>query len=45
MGGEDGCDVDVSLATKGDGESGLPFVEVGDDGNIELAGDVLEEDM
>ena len=41
VGGEDGGDVDVSLAAEGDGEAGLPFVEVGDNGAVELARDVL----
>ena len=42
MGGEDGRDVDMTLAAEGDGEAGLPLVEVGDDGLIELARDVLQ---
>ena len=37
VGGEDGGDVDVSLAAEGDGKAGLPFVEVGDNGAVELA--------
>ena len=41
VGGEDGGDVDVSLAAEGDGEAGMPFVEVGDNGAVELARDVL----
>ena len=41
MGGKDSGDVDVSLAAEGDGEAGLPFVEVGDNGAVELARDVL----
>ena len=41
MRGEDGGDVDMSLAAEGDGEAGLPFVEVGDNGAVELARDVL----
>lgn len=31
MGGEDGGDVDVALAAEGNGDAGLPFVEVADD--------------
>ena len=41
VGGEDDGDVDVLLAAEGDGEAGLPFVEVGDNGTFELAQDVL----
>ena len=41
VGGEDGGDVDVSLAAEGDGDAGLPFVEVGNNGAVELAQDVL----
>ena len=43
MGREDGSDVDVPLAAERDGEACLPLVEVGDDGLIELARDVLDE--
>ena len=35
-------DIDVTLATKGDGETGLPLVEVGDNGGGELARNILE---
>lgn len=41
MCGEDGGDVDVAFAAEGDGQAGLPFVEVGDDGGGELPGNVL----
>ena len=41
MGGEDGRDVDMTLAAEGNGEAGLPLVEVGDNGAVELARDVL----
>ena len=41
VGGKDSGDVDVSLAAEGDSEAGLPFVEVGDNGAVELARDVL----
>jgi hypothetical protein len=37
MGGENGGDVDLSLPAQGDGEAGLPLVEVGDDGVLPLA--------
>ena len=43
VGCEDGGDVDVSLAAEGDGEPGLPLVEVGDDGFFELVAHVLQE--
>jgi hypothetical protein len=39
--GEDGGDVDVSFSAEWDGEAGLPFVEVGDDGFVDIARDVL----
>lgn len=39
--GEDGGDIDVTLATEGDSETSLPFVKMGDDGGIELACGVL----
>ena len=39
--GEDGGDIDVAFAAKGDREACLPFVEVGDDGGGQLARDVL----
>ena len=42
MCGEDGGDVDVSLAAEGDGEAGLPLVEVCDDDAVKLAGDILD---
>ena len=38
---EDGGDIDVAFAAKGDREACLPFVEVGDDGGGQLARDVL----
>ena len=41
MGSEDGGDIDVAFAAKGDREACLPFVEVGDDGGGQLARDVL----
>ena len=41
VGGKDGGDIDVPLATEGDGEPRLPLVEVGDHGAVELARDVL----
>jgi uncharacterized protein (UPF0212 family) len=44
VGGEDGCDVDVALATQRNSEPRLPFVEVGNYGSCELAGDVVTEE-
>jgi hypothetical protein len=41
VGGEDGGDIDVALPAEGNGKPRLPLVEVGDDGGIELAGNVL----
>ena len=41
VGGKDSGDVDVSLAAEGDSEAGLPFVEVGNNGTVELAQDIL----
>ena len=41
VGGEHGRDVDMALAKEGDGEASLPLVEVGDNGLVSLAGDVL----
>ena len=41
MRGEDGGDIDVTLATEGDSETSLPFVKMGDDSGIELACGVL----
>jgi hypothetical protein len=41
---EYGCYVDVAFATEGDGEACLPFVEVGNDGCMELARHVLRDD-
>jgi hypothetical protein len=35
--GEDGRDVDMPLSAEGDSETGLPFVEVGDDGGLGLS--------
>jgi hypothetical protein len=43
MGGEDGGDVDVSFAAEGDGEPGLPFVEVSDDSGRGVMTDELEK--
>ncbi len=37
MGGEDGSDVDMTFPTERDGETSLPFVEVGDNGRGEMA--------
>ena len=37
VGGEDGGHVDVTLAKEGNGKTGLPFVEVGDDCSVESA--------
>lgn len=37
VGGEDGGHVNVTLAAEGDSETGLPLVEVGDDGLAALA--------
>lgn len=34
MGGKDGRHVDMPLAAQGDGETGLPFVEMGNDGRV-----------
>lgn len=36
VGGEDGRDVDVSLSAERDGETGLPLVEVSDDGRLSV---------
>lgn len=41
MGGEDGGDVDMSLPAESNGETGLPFVEVGDDGGVGLSASEL----
>lgn len=40
---EDGCYVDVAFAAEGDGEARLPLVEMGDDGCVELARDILHD--
>lgn len=37
VGGKDGRHVNVPLATQGDGETGLPFVEMGNDGRVGFA--------
>lgn len=42
MGSEDCCYIDMAFATERDGEAGLPFVKVGDNGGGELTGDVLD---
>lgn len=42
MGGEDGGDIDMALATEGNRETGLPLMEVCDDGRGKLAGYVLD---
>jgi len=41
MSSEDGGHVDMSLSTQGDSESGLPFVEMSDDGCAGFAGGEL----
>lgn len=41
MGGEDGCDVNVAFATKGDTHTREPFVEVRDDGAAVRRGRLL----
>jgi len=38
---EDGGDVDVPLPTERNGHPGLPFVEMRDNGNVELPGKIL----
>ena len=42
VGGEDGSHINVSLPAEGDGETGLPLVEVGDDGLVGLSGGELK---
>lgn len=37
VGGEDGRDIDMPLSAEGDSETGLPFVEVGDDSGLGLS--------
>ena len=41
MCGKDGGNIDVAFAAEGDRKTCLPFVEVGDDGGVQLARDVL----
>ncbi len=41
VGGEDSGHVDLTLAAEGDGETRLPFVEMGDNGSGQLTGGVL----
>lgn len=41
MGSKDGRDVDMTLAAKGDRDSGEPFVKVGNDGGLGLVVDKL----
>lgn len=43
MGGEDGSDINMAFATKGNSETGLPLVKVSDDGCGGLASDILEK--
>jgi hypothetical protein len=42
VGGEDGGDVNVPLSAKGDSETSLPFVEVGDNGGLGLSAGELD---
>lgn len=42
MGGEDGGDIDASLLGQGQGNTGKPLVEVGNDGLVLLVTDVLQ---
>jgi hypothetical protein len=43
MGGEDGGDVDMTLAAQGDTHPGEPFVEVSDDSSVALMGHELKK--
>lgn len=43
MGGKDGGDVDVSLSAQRDSKSGLPLVEVSNDGGRSVVADELQE--
>lgn len=38
MGGEDGSDVDMPLSAERDSQTGLPFVEMGNNGSVCLSG-------
>lgn len=44
MCGENGGDVDMAFATERDGETSLPFVEVGDNGGGELTRHILAKE-
>lgn len=39
---EDGGDIDMPFAAEGDRETGLPFVEVGNDCRCELTRNILD---
>jgi hypothetical protein len=43
MGRENGRDIDMAFAAQRNGETSLPFMEVGDDGGGELTGSILKK--